>query len=148
MTSDRLLTNCQRGFTLIELMIVVAILGILAATAIPAYQRYVGRAQAAEVSQLFAGLKAPLAEWYQAKGGWPNTLNSIGGHQNGRYVANITLSGATGTTGTITVTATMRSTGVAAGLAGTSVSWLSSDSLIWTCQTGTMPLSYLPPVCK
>lgn len=127
---------------------VVAIVGILAAIAVPAYQAYIGRAQAAEALELISGLKTPLAEWYQTKGSWPHSLTSIGGNTNGTYVSNITLSGATGTTGTITVTATMHASGVARGLEGTSVSWTSSNSTIWICQAGTMPLAYLPPVCK
>jgi type IV pilus assembly protein PilA len=53
----------QKGFTLIELMIVVAIIGILAAIAIPAYQSYVAKAQASEAFALSDGLKTPVAEW-------------------------------------------------------------------------------------
>lgn len=54
--------NAQKGFTLIELMIVIAIIGILAAIAIPQYQNYVARAQATEAVNLLGGLKLPLSE--------------------------------------------------------------------------------------
>ena len=61
----------QAGFTLIELMIVVAIIGILAAIAIPQYQAYTGRAQAAEALNLFAGVKTTMGEFYNENGKWP-----------------------------------------------------------------------------
>lgn len=54
--------NAQKGFTLIELMIVVAIIGILAAIAIPAYQNYIARSQASEALSLLGGLKTPLID--------------------------------------------------------------------------------------
>lgn len=143
-----MLEPVQRGFSLIELMIVVAILGILAAVAVPAYQQYIGRAQAAESFELISGLKTPLADWLSAKGGWPHTLNSISGQQSGKYVASIGLQGAVGSTGTLTVTATFRATGVAQGLENTVIGWSTTDARIWNCIPGTVPLGYLPPVCK
>src|SRR5690349_22230980 len=66
-----------KGFTLIELMIVVAIIGILAAIAIPAYQDYIARAQASEAVQLLAGGKTPLYEFFANEGRWPMDPGSV-----------------------------------------------------------------------
>ncbi len=68
----------QKGFTLIELMIVVAIIGILAAIAIPAYQDYTIRAQVSEGLSLTAGLKADIAAYYSERGAWPPTNAALG----------------------------------------------------------------------
>ena len=93
----------QQGFTLIELMIVVAIIGILAAIAIPAYQDYTIRAQVSEGLNLAGGAKAAVSEYTMDRGSFPNSNSQAGisdaGDIQGKYVTSVTVE----TTGIITV---------------------------------------------
>ena len=90
----------QKGFTLIELMIVVAIIGILAAIAIPAYQDYTVRAQVTEGLNLASAIKASVAESFAQNGVWPanNVAIGITTAPSGKYVSAVNL-----TNGTITI---------------------------------------------
>ena len=98
----------QQGFTLIELMIVVAIIGILAAIAIPAYQDYTIRAQVSEGLSLSSGAKAAVAEFYQDSGNWPAN-NSQAGLEVSPYIqGKYTLQVAVTAGGVITLTSATR----------------------------------------
>jgi type IV pilus assembly protein PilA len=84
--------HSQMGFTLIELMIVVAIIGILAALAVPAYQNYTIRAQVTEGLTLAGGWKAAILEYYANNGAWPSQTDLTGTTPSvGKYETNITV---------------------------------------------------------
>jgi len=98
-----MLKQAQKGFTLIELMIVVAIIGILAAIAIPAYQDYTIRSQVTEGLNLAGSLKAAVAENYANNGTWPADLIKAGivdaanaaTPPSGKYVSGVTIANGT-----------------------------------------------------
>ncbi|HEZ5604864.1 TPA: pilin [Neisseria meningitidis] len=103
------MNTLQKGFTLIELMIVIAIVGILAAVALPAYQDYTARAQVSEAILLAEGQKSAVTEYYLNHGEWPKNNTSAGvasaSDIKGKYVKSVTVANGV-------ITATMLSTGV------------------------------------
>jgi type IV pilus assembly protein PilA len=139
--------KAQQGFTLIELMIVVAIIGILAAIAIPSYNDYTARAQMSEAVELMGGTKTPLAEWFSDKGAWPTALASVSSSLSGKYTS--VLTGVDSGGSTYTVTATMLPTGVNSNIQGETVDLLTTDGgQTWTCQANSVDPKYLPGACR
>ena len=138
----------QQGFTLIELMIVVAIIGILAAVAIPSYQDYTARAQVTEAVSLTAAFKTGISEFLQTKGTFPANLTNVGTTTSGKYVGSMALtSEATGVSGTIT--ATMKATGVNSGISSSTLLLTTGDSgQQWSCTGGTILAKFRPGTCK
>jgi type IV pilus assembly protein PilA len=138
----------QRGFTLIELMIVVAIIGILAAVAIPAYQDYIARAQVSEAVSLVSSGKTPLYEYFGDKGVWPSTASDVMGNTSGKYVSAITIVAGNGISGMMSLEARVKNTGVNIAITGTTLNLTSLDGKIWDCTQGTVAAKYRPASCR
>ena len=120
MNMKQMKTSAQQGFTLIELMIVVAIIGILAAVAIPAYQDYTAKAQASEAFVLLDGMKTPVADLMSQDATTANCTAAVASAYtagNGKYINTVAGVGAP----VCTITATFKNAGVANILKGTTV---------------------------
>ncbi|HGO7299039.1 TPA: pilin, partial [Neisseria meningitidis] len=127
------MNTLQKGFTLIELMIVIAIVGILAAVALPAYQDYTARAQVSEAILLAEGQKSAVTEYYLNHGEWPANNSSAGvassSEIKGKYVKEVEVKNGV-------VTATMLSSGVNKEIQGKKLSlWAKRQdgSVKWFC---------------
>ena len=140
-----MMKNIQKGFTLIELMIVVAIIGILAAVAIPAYQDYIARSQVAEAVSLLGAAKTPVAEYLADRGALPALTDAVT-TTSGKYTGSLALAG---DTTNITLTATMGTSGVNSAVTGKTVLMTSGDSAkTWNCTVGTIGTKYVPGACR
>ncbi|MBH6051224.1 pilin [Neisseria meningitidis] len=127
------MNTLQKGFTLIELMIVIAIVGILAAVALPAYQDYTARAQVSEAILLAEGQKSAVTEYYLNHGEWPSNNTSAGVATStdikGKYVKEVKVAKGV-------ITAEMKSSGVNKEIQGKKLSlWAKRQdgSVKWFC---------------
>ena len=139
----------QRGFTLIELMIVVAIVGILAAIAIPAYQDYTVRAKVSEGVHAADQFRSAVADFYASQGHFPQNASLAAQFDRGNYTSSVGYAYATASTGNITVTykgATSAQIGTNNTIvfAGTGT----TSSVVWTCTGGTVLAKYRPANCR
>jgi type IV pilus assembly protein PilA len=143
-------TKVQQGFTLIELMIVVAIIGILAAIAIPAYQDYIARSQMTEPATLADGLKGVIAEAYTQVGNMGRVNSGSFGIPpaasiTGKYTANVAVAAGV-------ITANLKAADVSPGLISkklvlSPLATSFSGSITWKCTSDALP-KYVPQACR
>jgi len=138
----------QQGFTLIELMIVVAIIGILAAVAIPAYQDYTVRAKVTEGLNLAAAAKTSVSETFISNGAWPSNNDAAGLAEsnsiNGNNVSSVNVR--SGGDGIITIKYT-NDTNIQDDTLVLSPS-SSGGSVTWICTGGSVSSNYRPANCR
>lgn len=143
-----MLRSMQKGFTLIELMIVVAIIGILAAVALPAYQDYTIRAKTSEVVLAASGGKTAVAEAYQTLGHMP--LNAVSAGFNAQvspFVSTVNYSTTSASQAAIIAVASTKEpkiSGSSVTLNGTADS---AGVITWVC-TASINAKYVPANCR
>ncbi|MFG0612552.1 pilin [Delftia tsuruhatensis] len=137
-----------KGFTLIELMIVLAIFGVLAAIALPNYQNYASRARVTEALNLMAGAKISVTEYRLSRNSWPSNNTDVGLAQptsiKGSSVQSVQVNGSV-------ITAIMRSLAVPGGGVVVLKGSNTGDSMTWRCNPSvgtTIQTIFLPSECR
>lgn len=147
MKITQLKKNVQKGFTLIELMIAVAIVGILSAVALPAYQDYTIRSQVTEGISLASGAKSGIVEYHSNKGALPGASDVDFDGASGKYVASVAI----GADGIITATfggdANEKITESDKNTIVLTPEETTEGNIKWGC-SGTVEAKYLPASCK
>ena len=145
---DFKMKKVQQGFTLIELMIVVAIIGILAAIAIPQYQDFIARSQVTEAVNLLGGAKTAIEESVSQDGVFPGTdsLAGLGIKTSSKYVLSLTSTEAN--TGIGPIIATFRGTGVSTEIRNDTIQMVRDANGDWACQVVSLEPKFAPKVCR
>ena len=137
--------SIQKGFTLLELMIVVAIIGFLAAVALPAYQDYVKRSRVSEGLALASGAKTALAEYVASNNEWPASGSAAGIEDgtaiNGNSVVSVTVGASDGV---ITIDYNTKVGGGNISVAGATT----AGGVTWDCKGGSVEGKYRPSECR
>ncbi len=139
----------NKGFSLLEIMVVVAIIGVIASFALPTYLDYVNRGKVAEAMLLLGGLKNPMIDYYSDRGYWPPSVTSVGGKTGGKYVTDVTTDG---TEPVFYVETTMLGDATSP-IGGKQLRmYYNTDTMDWRCSTdgAANPLSikFLPAPCR
>lgn len=141
--------NKQKGFTLIELMITVAIVGILAAVAMPAYQDYTVRAQISEGINMVSGAKTFVNDYYTNTGNFPPdnaTVGYPGG--SGKYITSVAISGGGASSDVSAIFGGEANTAIVGRTLTLTASTNASGNVQWDCWSPDIEDRYLPAVCR
>ncbi|MGN8158834.1 pilin [Salinisphaera sp. SWV1] len=141
----------QQGFTLIELMIVVAIIGILAAIAIPQYQDYTTRAKMSEAISFASAAKTSVSEYYETQGKMPPDATTAAidvTPSNTKYVKSVAYAQTNANKATITVAMNAIGNGVTDGETVVFTGTGDTSGVTWSCGAGTVPVKFLPSSCR
>jgi prepilin-type N-terminal cleavage/methylation domain-containing protein len=139
-------TRACPGFTIVELMIVLVLVGIIGVLSIPSYFHSIARSQVGEAFALTAAMKTPVVEWINDHDSLPQATAAVSANSSGKYVASVTVEGSRDEP---RIVARMKQSGVSHSIQGLLFVLSTNDGgKIWHCKFSTIPSNYLPASCS